>query len=203
MGRRGSEALCPRRQSTHCRRRWGDNPLVFSMANQNVMAAVLLLRAMPEPLTPEGRRVCQGLRGLLEQAVVQNTESSASQSHDTRARCLGDQPPPNKAQNVQGPTPPNPQGGAKAPSVHECVGTNVDVWATLEARRRDRDEAESRRYRPRRGGRYDPEHDRSDALSLWAPASSARRSVGLSFRLGSDSQQSSPSTQGRPTLSSG
>ena len=33
--------------------------------------------------------------------------------------------------------------------------------ATLEARRRDRDEAESRRYRPRRGGRYDPDHDRS------------------------------------------
>jgi hypothetical protein len=62
---------------------------------------------------------------------------------------------------VQGPPPPNPQGGNKAPSVHERVGTNVDAWATLEARRHDRDEAESRRYRPRRGGRYDPDHDRS------------------------------------------
>ena len=47
----------------------GDAP-VFSTASQNVMAAALLLRAMPEPSTPEGRRVCQGLRGLLEQAVV-------------------------------------------------------------------------------------------------------------------------------------
>jgi len=56
----------------------GDNPTVFSTASQNVMAAALLLRAMPEPLTPEGRRVRQGLRGLLEQAVVQNAESSAS-----------------------------------------------------------------------------------------------------------------------------
>jgi len=37
----------------------------------------------------------------------------------------------------------------------------VDARATLEARRRDRDEAESRRYRPHRGGRYDPDHDRS------------------------------------------
>ena len=37
----------------------------------------------------------------------------------------------------------------------------MDARATLKARRRDRDEAESRRYRPRRGGRYDPDHDRS------------------------------------------
>jgi len=39
------------------------------------MAAALLLRVMPEPSTLEGRRVRQG---LLEQAVVQNAESSAS-----------------------------------------------------------------------------------------------------------------------------
>ena len=116
----------------------GDNPLVFSTANQNVMAAALLLRAMPEPSTLEGQRVRQGLRVLLEQAVVQNAESSTSQSHGTRRP--GDQPP-NKAPTVQGPPPPNPQGGGKAPSVHERVGTNVDARATLEARRRDRDEA--------------------------------------------------------------
>jgi len=137
----------------------GDNPPVFSTASQNVMATTLLLRAMPELSTPEGRRVRQGLRGLLEQAVVQNAESSASQSHGTRRQ--GDQPPPNKTPIVQGPPPPNPQGGNKAPSVHEHVGTNVDARATLEARRRDRDEAESRCYRPRRGGRYNPDHDRS------------------------------------------
>jgi len=137
----------------------GDNPPAFSTASQNVMAAALLLRAMLEPSTPEGRRVRHGLRGLLEQAVVQNTESSASQSHGTRRP--RDQPPPNKAPTVQGLPPPNLQGGNKAPSVHERVGTNVDARATLEARWRDRDEAESRRYRPRRGGRYDPDHDRS------------------------------------------
>jgi len=62
---------------------------------------------------------------------------------------------------VQGPPPPNPQGGNKAASVHERVGTNVDARATLEARWCDRDETESRRYRPRRGGRYDPNHDSS------------------------------------------
>jgi hypothetical protein len=45
---------------------------LFSIASQNVVAAALLLRAMPEPLMPEGRRVHQGLQGLLEHAVVQN-----------------------------------------------------------------------------------------------------------------------------------
>jgi len=103
--------------------------------------------------------VRQGLRGLLEQAVVQNAESSASQSHGTRRQ--GDRPPPNKAPTVQGLPPPNPQGGNRAPSVHKRVGAEADVRATLEARRRDRDEAESRRYRPRRGSRYNPDHDRS------------------------------------------
>jgi len=37
----------------------------------------------------------------------------------------------------------------------------VDARVTLEARRRDRDEDESRWYRPRRHRRYNPEHDRS------------------------------------------
>jgi len=176
----------------------GDNPPVFSTASHNVMAAALHLRAMPEPSTPEGRRVRQGLRGLLEQAMVQNTESSASQSHGTRH--LGDQPPSNKAPTVQGPPPPNPQGGNKAPSVHERVGTNVDTRATLKARRRDRDEAESRRYRPRRGGRYDPDHDRSTSPEPLGPASSARPSAGPSSRLGSDNPLTSPSTQGKLSM---
>jgi len=132
------------------------------------MAAALLLRAMPEPSTLEGRRVRQGLRSLLEQAVVQNVESSASQSHGTRRQ--GDRPPPNKAPTVQGPPPPNPQGGNRSPSVHERVGADADVRATLEARRHDRDdEAESRRYRPRQGGRYDPDHDRSTSLEPPGP----------------------------------
>ena len=34
-----------------------DDPPVFSTASQNVMATALLLRAMLEPSTPEGRRV--------------------------------------------------------------------------------------------------------------------------------------------------
>ena len=67
------------------------------------------------------------------------------------------------------PALPNPQGGAKAPSIQERIGTNMDVQATLEARHRDRDDAKYRRYRPRRGGRYDPEHDRSTSPEPLGP----------------------------------
>ena len=173
----------------------GDNPPIFSTASQNVMAAALLLRAMPEPSTPEGRRVRQGLRGLLEQAVVQNVESSVSQSHDTRARRLGDQPP-NKAPTVQGPAPPNPQGGARAPSVHERVGP---TWTPGPPSRPD----DVTGTRPSLDGT-----DRAEAegttltttaarrQSLRVPASSARPSAGPSSRPASDSPLTSPSSRG-------
>ena len=45
----------------------------------------------------------------------------------------------------------------------------MDARATLEAQRRDRDEAESRQYRPRRGRRYDPKHDRSTSPEPLGP----------------------------------
>ena len=100
-------------------------PQFFSTASHNVMAAALLLRAMPEPSTPEGRRVCQGLRGLLEQAVVQNAESSASQSHDTRARRPEDQPPPNKAKTVQGSAPLIRKGALRP---HLSTSASGPLW---------------------------------------------------------------------------
>ena len=55
--------------------------------------------------------------------MVQNAKSSASQHHNA-----------------------NPQGGNKAMFVLERVGTNIDARATLDARRRDKDETESQRY---------------------------------------------------------
>jgi len=58
-----------------------EQPPVFNRASQNVVAAVMLVRAMPEPSTMEGRRVHGELRDLLETAAVQQAESSASQRH--------------------------------------------------------------------------------------------------------------------------
>jgi cell division protein FtsI/penicillin-binding protein 2 len=53
-------------------------PLVFNQASQNVVAATMLLRNMPEPSTPETRRARDEIRGLLKDAAMQQAESSAS-----------------------------------------------------------------------------------------------------------------------------
>jgi hypothetical protein len=53
-------------------------PSAFSGASQNLAAAAMLLRTMPEPSTTEGRRIQGELKGLLEDAAVRQVESSAS-----------------------------------------------------------------------------------------------------------------------------
>jgi hypothetical protein len=45
-------------------------PPAFSRAGQNLAAAAMLLRTMPEPSTTEGRRIQGELKGLLEDAAV-------------------------------------------------------------------------------------------------------------------------------------
>jgi hypothetical protein len=45
---------------------------------QNLAAAAILLRAMPEPSTTEGQRIQGELKNLLEDAAVRRAESSAS-----------------------------------------------------------------------------------------------------------------------------
>jgi hypothetical protein len=53
-------------------------PLAFSGVSQNLAAAAMLLRTMPEPSTTEGRRIQGKLKDLLEDAAVRRAESSAS-----------------------------------------------------------------------------------------------------------------------------
>jgi hypothetical protein len=53
-------------------------PPVSSGVDQNLAAAVILLRAMPEPSTTEGRRIQGELKNLLEDAAVRRVESSTS-----------------------------------------------------------------------------------------------------------------------------
>jgi hypothetical protein len=45
-------------------------PLVSSGVGQNLAAAAILLHAMPEPSTTEGRRIQGELKNLLEDAAV-------------------------------------------------------------------------------------------------------------------------------------
>ena len=78
----------------------------------------------------------------------------------------------------------------------------MDARATLKARRRDRDEAESRRYRPRRGGRYDPDHDRSTSPEPSGPRvfSEAIRRAKFPARFGQPTNLTKYSGETNPEL---
>jgi hypothetical protein len=52
--------------------------LASSGVGQNLATSAMLLRAMPEPSTTEGRRIQGELKNLLEGAAVRRAESSAS-----------------------------------------------------------------------------------------------------------------------------
>ena len=53
-------------------------PPASSGVGQNLAATAILLRAMPEPSTNEGRRIQGELKNLLEDVTVRQAESSAS-----------------------------------------------------------------------------------------------------------------------------
>ena len=55
-----------------------ESPLALNRASQKITAAALLIRAMPEPSTPEGRNLRKEAQALLEDAAVQQVESFAS-----------------------------------------------------------------------------------------------------------------------------
>ena len=128
---------------------------------------------MPEPSTTSGRNLRREAQELIEQAAVQQAESSAS-----RMRSIVPKQPGGTARQdheVSEHAPPGGKGkaaaadGAKAPSVHDHIGRTP-------ARERLHDTCEhagdgnarniinGRKYTPRRGGRFDPEHDRGESL---------------------------------------
>jgi hypothetical protein len=55
-----------------------DNPDTPPRASQKLIAAATLLRAMPAPSTPQARNLHREVQSLIEQAAVQQDESSAS-----------------------------------------------------------------------------------------------------------------------------
>jgi hypothetical protein len=73
-----------------------DNPDMPPRASQKLIAAATLLRAMPAPSTPEARNLHREVQALIEQAAVQQAESSAS-----RIRQQGDAPSDGGAQGAE------------------------------------------------------------------------------------------------------
>jgi hypothetical protein len=127
-------------------------PPASSGVGQNLAAAAILLRTMPEPSTTEGRRIQGELKNLLEDATVQRAESSASRRQWY--------PPEHRAATSR---------FMREASVHNGRTRNTAPAAPgrlgNEHHRRDRrahlDEKVRRGYHPRRGGRYDSGEDRS------------------------------------------
>jgi hypothetical protein len=140
-------------------------PSASSGVGQNLSAAAILLQAMSEPSTTEGRRIQGELKNLLEDVAVRRAESSASQRQGY--------PPEHRAATSR---------FMREASVH--TGRTRDVTPAAPGRlgnehrchdRRARhDEKVRRGYHPRRGGRYDSGEDRSPSPEPPGPQAFSR-----------------------------
>jgi hypothetical protein len=140
-------------------------PPASSGVGQNLAAAAILLRAMLEPSTTEGRRIQGELKNLLEDAAVRRAESSASRRQGY--------PPEHHVVTSQ---------FMREASVH--TGRTRDAMSAASGRlgnehhRRDRrahlDEKVRQGYHPRRGGRYDSGEDQSPSPEPPGPQAFSR-----------------------------
>jgi hypothetical protein len=127
-------------------------PPVSSGVGQNLAAAAILLRAMPEPSTTEGRRIQGELKNLLEDATIRRAESSTSRRQGyPLEHCAATSEFVREASVHTGRTC-NTAPAAPGRLNNEHHHRN---------RRARLDERVRRGYHPRCGGRYDSGEDRS------------------------------------------
>jgi hypothetical protein len=136
-----------------------------SGVGQNLATAAMLLRAMPESSTTEGRRIQGELKNLLEDAAVRRAESSAS-------RRQGFHPEHRTATSRF----------MREASVHSGRTRNTAPAAPgrlgnerhHHGRQAHLDDRTRRGYHPRRGGRYDSGEDRSPSPEPPGPQAFSR-----------------------------
>jgi hypothetical protein len=147
-----------------------DNPSTPPQASQKLIAVATLLRAMAAPLTPEARNLHREAQALIEQAAVQQAESSAS--------CIRQQGSAWDEGGAQGPEASVHTGGAtgqpanqgRTPVREQILDTrgqakDSDACNVNNVRRTGNVEARAAAgYNPRRGGRYDSREDCSPML---------------------------------------
>jgi hypothetical protein len=144
-----------------------DNPDTPPRASQKLIAAATLLQVMIAPSTPEARNLHREAQALIEQAVVQQAESSVSrirQQGDTRGDggAQGAEPSVRAGGATERPTNPG-----RTPAKERLLDTrgqarDGDARNVINARRTSKTEARvAAGYHPRRGGRYDSDEDRS------------------------------------------
>jgi hypothetical protein len=144
-----------------------DNPDTPPRASQKLIAAATLLRAMPAPSTPEARNLHREAQALIEQAVVQQDESSASlirQQGSARNDGGAQGPEPSVHAGAAAVRPANP---GRTPTKDRLLDTrgqarDCDARNVINARRTSKAEVRAAAgYHPRWGGHYDSDEDRS------------------------------------------
>jgi hypothetical protein len=144
-----------------------DNPDTPPRASQNLIAAATLLRAMPAPSTPEAQNLHREAQALIEQAAVQQAESSAShirQQGSTRDDGGAQGPEPSVHAGGAVERPANPGRTPAKERLLDARGQarDGDARNVINARRTSKAEARAAAgYHPRWGGRYDSDEDRS------------------------------------------
>jgi hypothetical protein len=140
-------------------------PPASSGVGRNLATAAILLQAMPEPSTTEGRRIQGELKNLLEDVAVRRAKSSASRRQGY--------PPEYRAATSRFMQEASVHTGRTrntAPAAPGCLGNKHH--------RRDRrahlDEKVCRGYHPRRGGCYDSGEDRSPSPEPPGPRAFSR-----------------------------
>jgi hypothetical protein len=140
-------------------------PPASSGVGQNLAAAAILLRAMLEPSTTEGRSIQGKLKNLLEDAAVRRSESSASRRQGY--------PPEHRASTSRFMREASVHTGRTRDATPAALGR-----LSNEHHRHDHqaylDEKVRRGYHPRRGGRYDSGEDRSPSAEPPGPQAFSR-----------------------------
>jgi hypothetical protein len=157
-------------------------PPASSGVDQNLAAAAILLRALPDPSTTEGRRIQGELKNLLEDAAVRRAESSASrrQGYPSEHRAA-------TSRFMREASFHTGRTRNTAPAAPGHLGNEHHH----RNRRTHLDERVHRSYHPMRGGRYDSKEHRSPSPEPPGPYD-GRRS-----RPGSEPRLLSQSTRGR------
>jgi hypothetical protein len=144
-----------------------DDPNTPPCASQKLIAVATLLRAMPAPSTPEARNLHREAQALIEQAVIQQAESSASLiRHQGSVRDDGGAPGREASVQVDG-AAGRPANQGRTLVRERILDTrrqaqDCDARNVINTRRTGNTEARAVvSYHPRRGGHYDSREDRS------------------------------------------
>jgi hypothetical protein len=144
-----------------------DNASMPPRASQKFIATATLLWAMPAPSTPEARNLHCEAQALIEQAVVQQAESSASRIRQQGSvRDDGGAQGPEASVHAGG-TAGQPANQGRTPVKERILDTrrqaqDGDARNVINARRIGNAETRAAAgYHPRLGGRCDSREDRS------------------------------------------